>query len=185
MDLRRAIGSVLLSLSAIVLSEFLRVSKQISAIDTGVFSNIWVRGVIGTVILSLVIYGILSLIIRLRKNRREKNAPPFFTASQKPKKIFYKAEIQEFGVTWKGLYGTLRDLPTSSINDAYVYVEGPYCPDDDTKLKSRTVSKWVFFDETAWVCPHCDCAYSRSTTHYLDEDGVVEDKFERIFEERL
>ena len=96
--------------------------------------------------------------------------------------MYAEGEIEKFGVKWKGRYGTLRKHTYTSHDNAYVYVEGPFCPDDDRKLRSRTVSKWFVFNEKAWVCPHCNNKYSRSTTHDLTEDNVVEDEFEHMFE---
>lgn len=184
MDIRAVIATIVLGLITTVIAELLGISQRISPVDTGVLSNILVRAIVVFIIFALIIYGLLSLIIRRRDKLRSENAPPVFTATQRPQKIIDKVEIEKFDVKWKGLYGTLRDLPTSTVDDAYVYVDGPYCPKDDTKLKSRTVPKWFVFEENAWVCPHCGSSYSRSTTHYLGEDNVVEDELERIFHQR-
>lgn len=184
MDIRTAIASIVLGLVTAVIGELLGISQRVSPVDTGVLNNVLVRGAVVFIILALVIYGLLSLIIKRRDKLRNKNAPVAFTARRRPQKVIDKVEIEKFGVKWEGLYGTLRDLPTSGVDDAYVYVDGPYCPEDDTKLKSRTVPKWFVFEENAWVCPHCGSSYSRPTMHYLDEDNVVEDELERIFQQR-
>ncbi|MDB2281283.1 hypothetical protein PM030_05290 [Halorubrum ezzemoulense] len=184
MDIRAVIVSILIGLITAAIGELLGISERISPVDTGILNNILVRGTVVFVILALVIYVLLSLMIKRRDKLRSENAPVVFTAKQRPQKIIDKIKIKKFGVKWEGLYGTRRDLPTSGVDDAYVYVDGPYCPKDDTKLKSRTVPKWFVFEENTWVCPHCGSSHSRPTTHYLDEDSVVEDELERIFQQR-
>ena len=181
MRLRAAVASIILGLITMVIGEFLGISKRINPIDTGVLNSFWVRATIVTFIIALIIYGILSYFIKRREKFREENAPRGFVSKSEPKTVLAEGEIKKFGVKWKGKYGTFRKRSYTDRDDAYVYVEGPFCPDDDRKLKSRTVPKWFVFDEKAWVCPYCDRNYPRSTTHYLDEDSVVEDELEQKF----
>jgi hypothetical protein len=184
MKLRAAVASILLGLITMVIGELLGISKRINPVDTGVLSGFWFRATGVTFIVALIIYGILSYLIKRREKFREKNAPRGFVAKSEPKTVYVEGEIEKFGVKWEGKYGVFRDRSYTD-DDPYVYVEGPFCPDDSRKLKSRTVPKWFVFEERAWVCPHCDRTYPRSTTHYLDEDSVVEDELEQRFEQQL
>jgi len=184
MDLRAAILSVILGLITMVIGELLGISKRINPVDTGILNSFWVRAAGVTLIVALIIYGILSYIIKRRQRLREENAPRGFAVKDEPKTVYAEGEIEKFGVKWEGKYGVFRDRSYTD-DDPYVYVEGPFCPEDDRKLKSRTVSKWFVFEEKAWVCPHCDRTYPRSTTHYLDEHSVVEDEFEQRFEQQV
>ena len=181
MRLRAAVASIILGLITMVIGELLGISKRINPVDTGVLNSFWVRATIVTFIVALIIYGILSYFIKRREKFREENAPRGFVSKSEPKTVLAEGEIKKFGVKWKGKYGTFRKRSYTDRDDAYVYVEGPFCPDDGRKLKSRTVPKWFVFDEKAWVCPYCDRNYPRSTTHYLDEDSVVEDELEQKF----
>lgn len=185
MNWRAWVTSIISGLIIAVLAELLGISERIDPVGTGILTDIWVRGVITTVTVALVIYGLLSYFDKRRKKFRTQNAPAVSVSKRKPKKVLAEVEIEKFGVKWKGKYGTLRNRSYTSRDDAYVYVDGPFCPDDSRKLKSRTVPKWFVFDQKAWVCPHCDKKYSRSTTHYLAEDNVVKDEMELIFEEEL
>jgi len=185
MRLRAAVASIILGLITMVIGELLGISKRINPVDTGVLNSFWVRATIVTFIVALIIYGILSYLIKRREKFREENAPRGFVSKSEPKTVLAEGEIKKFGVKWKGKYGTFRKRSYTDRDDAYVYVEGPFCPDDGRKLKSRTVPKWFVFDEKAWVCPYCDRNYPRSTTHYLDEDSVVEDELEQKFEQQL
>lgn len=184
MNIKAVIASILIGLATAVIGELLGISQRISPVDSGILNNIYVRGAVVFIIIVMLIYGLLSLKIKRRDKFRSANAPVAHTVTKRPRKVIDSIEIEKFGVRWNGLYGTLRDSPFSGVGDAYVYVDGPYCPEDETKLKSRTVPKWFVFEENAWVCPRCGCSYSRSTTHYLDEDNVVEDELERIFQQR-
>ena len=185
MRLRAAVASIILGLLTMVIGELLGISKRINPVDTGVLNSFWVRATGVTFIVALIIYGILSYLINRREKFREENAPLAFVSKSEPRTVLAEDEIKKFGVKWKGKYGTFRKNSYTDRDDAYVYVKGPFCPDDDRKLKSRTVPKWFVFDEKAWVCPHCDRTYPRSTTHYLDEDSVVEDELEQMFEQQL
>lgn len=185
MKLRPAVVSIILGLITMVIGELLGISKRINPVDTGVLNSFWIRATGVTFIVALIIYGILSVLINRREKFREENAPRAFVAKSEPRRVFAEGEIKKFGVKWKGKYGTFRSYSYTDRDDAYVYVEGPFCPDDDRNLKSRTVPKWFVFDEEAWVCPHCERTYPRPTTHYLDEDNVVEDELEQRFEQEL
>lgn len=184
MNGRTAIASIILGLITTILAELLGISQRINPVDTGILNNIWVRSAGITIIVALVIYAVLSYLDKRRKKFRKRNAPAGFVSKSEPRTVYAECEIEKFGVKWKGKYGTFRNRSYTSRDDAYVYVEGPFCPDDDRKLKSRTVPKWFVFDQKAWVCPHCDKKDSRSTTHYLTEDNVVEDEMERLFEQQ-
>jgi len=184
MKLRAAVASILSGLITTVIGELLGISKRINPVDTGVLNSFWFRATGVTFIVALIIYGILSYLIKRREKFREENAPRSFVAKSEPKTVYAEGEIEKFGVKWKGKYGVFRDRSYTN-DDPYVYVEGPLCPDDGRKLKSRTVPKWFVFEERAWICPHCDRTYPRSTTHYLDEDSVVEDEMEQRFEQQL
>lgn len=185
MNLRAAITSIILGLITMVIGELLGISKRINPVDTGVLNSFWVRAAGVTFIVALIIYATLIHLINRRERFREENAPRVFTSKSEPRTVLAEDEINKFGVKWKGKYGTFRKRSYTDRDDAYVYVEGPFCPDDDRKLKSRTVPKWFVFDEKAWVCPHCDRTYPRSTIHYLGEHSVVEDELEQRFELQL
>jgi hypothetical protein len=184
MNGRTAIASIILGLITTALAELLGISQRINPIDTGILNNVWVRSAGITIIVALVIYAVLSYLNKRRKKFRKQNAPAGFVSNSEPRTVYAECEIEKFGVKWRGKYGTFRNRSYTSRDDAYVYVEGPFCPDDDRKLKSRTVPKWFVFDQKAWVCPHCDKKYPRSTTHYLTEDNVVKDEMERVFEQQ-
>lgn len=184
MKLRAWAVSILLGLITMIIGEILGISKRINLVDTGVLNSRWFRAIGVTFIVTLIIYGILSYLIKRKEKFREENAPSSFLLKSKPKKVYAEDEIEKFGVKWKGKYGVFRDLSYTD-DDPYVYVEGPFCPNDGRKLKSRTVPKWFVFEEKAWVCPHCDRTYPRPTAHYLDEDSVVEDELEQRFEQQL
>jgi len=184
MKLRAAVASIFLGLITMVIGELLGISKRINPVDTGVLNSFWFRATGVTFIVALIIYGILSYLIKRREKFREENAPRGFVAKSEPKTVYVEGKLEKFGVKWQGKYGVFRDRSYTD-DEPYVYVEGPFCPDDGRKLKSRTVPKWFVFEERAWVCPHCDRTYPRSTTHYLDEDSVVEDEMEQRFEQQL
>jgi hypothetical protein len=184
MNWRAGVVSIILGLLTTVLAELLGISERVSPVDMGVMNNFWVRVVGITLIVAILIYVVLYLINKRRKGLRNENAPSAFTVVEPPKTVYDQIELEEFGVFWKGKYGTFREYPYNSRDDPYVYVEGPYCPEDGQKLKSRTVPKWFVFTERAWVCPNCNKIYSRPTMHYLDEDRVVEDEMEQIFQQR-
>lgn len=167
-----------------VIGELLGISKRINPVDTGFLSSFWFRATGVTFIVALVIYGILSYLIKRREKFREENASRRFVAKSEPRTVYAEASIEKFGVKWEGKYGVFRDRSYTN-GDPYVYVQGPFCLDDGRKLKSRTVPKWFIFEERAWICPHCNRTYPRSTTHYLDEDSVVEDELEQRFEQQL
>lgn len=174
------IGGVL---TAIVI-ESLGVSERVSPIDIAILDNVLVRGAIVFLVVSAGIYGILRFIINRRQKMREKNAPKGYTVTQRPAKVIDTAEAERFGVIWKAEYGTLRDLPTSGVDDAYVHMLGAYCPHDDAKLRARTVTKWFLFEDEAWVCPECGRTYSRPTTHYGDERRIVKERMERMYDSK-
>lgn len=184
MRLRAALASIILGLLTTVLGELLGISQRINPVDTGVLNSLWARVVGVTVLVALIIYGVLDYLIRRRENLREENAPRAFSSKSEPRTVLAEGEIEKFGVKWTGKYGTFRRRSYTDSDDAYVYVEGPFCPEDGRNLKSRTVPKWFVFEEEAWVCPHCERTYPRSTTHYLGEDNVVEDELEQRFEQQ-
>ena len=185
MDWRSGIAGIIIGLITNIIYELSGISNQIDPIDKGIFNNIWVQRAIITISVALLIYGLLYYLNKRKKELRQKNAPSVFSSNREPKRVYAEGEMQKFGVMWKGKYGTFRDRSYTSLDDAYVYVEGPFCPDDDGKLKSRTVRKWFVFNDKAWVCPRCNSKYPRSTTHYLAEDNVVEDEFEIEFEQEF
>ena len=180
MNSKSPIVSFLVGVLGNIVTEFLGVSQLINPVDTGVLSNIWVQRTIITTSIALFVYLLLNYIVNRKQRFREKNSPRSFVRRSEPKQVYAEGEIQDFGVKWRGKYGTFRKRSYTS-DEPYVYVEGPFCPDDDYELKSRTVPKWFIFEQEAWVCPRCNKKYPRSTTHYLTEDEVVEEEFERMF----
>jgi hypothetical protein len=167
-----------------VIGELLGISKRVNPVDTGFLNSFWFRATGVTFIVAFIIYSILSYLIKRKEKFREENAPRRFVAKSEPRTVYAEDNIEKFGVKWKGKYGVFRDRSYTN-DDPYVYVEGPFCPDDGRKLKSRVVPKWFVFKQRVWVCPHCDRTYSRSTTHYLDERGVVEDELKQKFEQTI
>jgi hypothetical protein len=179
MNWRAFVASVFTGLITTILAESLGLSERISPVDIVVLNNMWVRVLILTISITVAVYATLRFINNRQKKLRQKNAPRVFSTDSEPDNVLDEMVLEDFDVLWHGKYGTSRGRSRRTV-----YVEGPFCPEEGRKLKSRTVPKWLLFDEEAWVCPDCGNTYSRSTTHYLDEDNVVKDEMEQQFESR-
>lgn len=120
----------------------------------------------------VVSFILLSLVFRRLKNRREElvsdNAPSGFVVKGKPKHIDEAVTLEKWGVLWRGFYGRKRRR-----SEPYIYVEGPFCPNDDTELTRRKISKWGIFTQRVWVCPACDGEYKRPRRHLYNESNEV------------
>lgn len=95
--------------------------------------------------------------------------PHSFSSKEQPKKVLTTVEIEQFGVTWKGQYGTWIEPEIVDAVDPYVYAHGPYCPHDGQGLRVGTVTKQVVRSELAWICDACDRTYP------YPEDGISDE----------
>jgi hypothetical protein len=131
--------------------------------------------------LALVIFGVIIGIIRIRRRIYTDNSGVgFISMAGKPRCVKDSTMVEEFGVLWRGLYGS--SLMAASPGERRIHVEGPFCPDCQTRLKSDTIPKFLIFNNHVWICPGCKQNHSRpGHPHLHDESDYVHNIFERHF----
>ena len=102
----------------------------------------------------------------------ESAEPHSFSSKEQPKKVLTTVKIEQFGVTWKGKYGTWIEPEIVDAIDPYVYAHGPYCPHDGHGLRVGTVTKQVVRTELAWICDACDRTYTYPEDGLSDESEI-------------
>ena len=181
---RAVLASVVGGLVLAGITEFLGRSLYDPSPTIAVLGNPYIRYGLYFVIFALLLYKGVGYVRQRREEIVSNNTSRAWVVTSKPKNVEYTSEIEQYGVLWKGLYGTRSQYATSR-DDRYVYVEGPFCPEDKTELDRRTVPKWFVFDQRAWVCPLCEKTYPRPRKHMYNERDNMEKIFERVFEEEL
>jgi uncharacterized protein with PIN domain len=124
-----------------------------------------------------IILFVLTVLIMLRAYQVAKRVksvgPLIYVPKNKPERIIAKFIGTFYDVRWRMLYGTY-----SIYNPAYIYVEGPYCPQCDYELDTKTGSTFLGLKvKHIWYCAQCKKDYKRKRD-YPNEEDVVEKRVE-------